>query len=101
MDATSRCSGTSRPPAKAPPSQLLIDTPQYWQQAVPFVASIAVMLAIGPSRAAHLRDLKTMVSSVGATHSWKDPLPSLLLGVQFFRHPSTLLWPFARKKQES
>ena len=74
--------------------------PKYWQQAVPFVASVAVMLALGPSRAAHLRDLRTLMSSVGATHSWKDPLPSMVLALQFLRHPGGLLWPFAKKRQE-
>jgi len=83
---------------RATPAEVPSDAPQYWQQAVPLAASVAVMLALGPSRAAHLRDLKTIASCVGATHSWRDPLPALVLGVHFLRHPSTLLWPFDRKK---
>jgi hypothetical protein len=83
--------------AKQPP--VPANPPKYWQQAVPFVASVAVMLAVGPSRAAHLRDLRTLLSSVGATRSWKDPLPSLVLALHFLRHPGGLLWPFAKRRQ--
>ena len=82
------------------PVQVPSDPPRYWQQAVPFLAGAAVMLAFGPQRATHLRDLRMLMSmsSVGATHSWRDPLPSFVLAAAILRHPGGLVRPYLRRR---
>jgi predicted ATP-grasp superfamily ATP-dependent carboligase len=72
-----------------------------WHHAVPLFAGIAIMLTLGPDRIHHLQDLRGLapLRSVGATRSLSDPLPSLLLGAKFLRHPGGLVRPYLRQRQ--
>lgn len=70
--------------------------PLEWRQTVPFLTGTAVALARGPRRREQLRRTRDVLStpSVDAAFSWRDPVPGVLHGALFLRHPGGLVRPF-------